>query len=222
MPWPAKDPETVADYRYDVALDAGDTLDAISATKLTGSVVIDSQTSNATGVTVWLSGGSDGETAVFRVAWTTTGGRTFDDIITLAVVANEIGTDVTEFLTRYPAFSSVAGGTIAYWLRDAERTVTDRWREDDQAPARMALAAHNMAAGGLLPQTGAAAIPAGVTRFRSASMDVGLSEAAANRALKGGYGSTVYGQEFAVMERRNLGAPRLVGACHPRFSPCAA
>ena len=50
-----------------------------------------------------------------------------------------------------------------------------------------------------------------MTRFRSASMDVAVSEAAANRSLDTGYGSTRYGAEFAKLLRRHSGGPRLVG-----------
>lgn len=113
--------------------------------------------------------------------------------------------------TRYPAFTPVPDATIDYWIADAGRMVDASWFEADQKPAALSLAAHNMALSGVLPKTGAASLPAGVTRFRSASMDVGLSDAAANRALTGGYAATPYGQEFAVMLRRNRGGPRLVG-----------
>jgi hypothetical protein len=117
---------------------------------------------------------------------------------------------VVEFRIRYPAFTAVGDETVAYWLTDSLRIVTADWGSD-AIPAQMAFAAHEMSSRGVLPAVGASAIPAGVTRFRSASMDVAISEAAANRGLAGGYSTTVYGQEFAIFLRRNRGGPRLVG-----------
>jgi len=118
---------------------------------------------------------------------------------------------------RYDAFQNVTDERIQYWLTDAGRIVTADWGEDYE-PGTLALAAHNMAINRVPGMTldATSQIPAGVTRFRSASMDVGLSEAAANRTLSGGYSSTSYGAEFAVMLRRHCGGPRLVGYVEPR------
>lgn len=219
--WSAKDPEAVADYRYNVPLDEGDALSSITVTKLSGDVTLQTQADDATGVTVWLSGGTDGETAVFRVEWSTTGGRTFDDIVTLPVAANEI-TDLeltgyakpspAHLIARYPAFASVAIGTIRMWLTDAERFVDESWPEGDYAAALMSYAAHSMALLGLGASSGAAAIPAGVTRFRSGAMDVSISESAASAQANGGLDATVYGREFKLLRRRNFGGPRVIAA----------
>jgi len=113
---------------------------------------------------------------------------------------------------RYPAFATVADATIQVWLTDAERFVDESWAEADYAPAIMALAAHNMALLGLEVTTGAGSLPAGVTRFKSGTMDVTLSEAAASAASKGGYASTVYGREFQLLLRRNFSGPSVVAA----------
>lgn len=216
--WPTKDPETVADYRFNVPLDDGDTLATVALTKLSGSVTIDSTASDEAGITAWLSGGTDGETAVFRAAWTTAGGRTFDDIITLPVQANETaaltGYDMpgpAHLIARYPAFAAVPVATIRSWLSDATRIVTESWAEGDFAPGIMALAAHNMTLQGL-GASGAANLPAGVTRFRSGAMDISVSETAANARNSGSYAATAYGWEFQIMLRRNVGTMRLVAA----------
>ncbi|MFS0771041.1 DUF4054 domain-containing protein [Sphingomonas sp. 1P08PE] len=113
---------------------------------------------------------------------------------------------------RYSAFVAVADNTIGYWLTDALRIVTPAWGED-AIPGQIALAAHNMALDGVtgIAKTAADQLPAGVTRFRSASLDVAVSEAAANRSITGGYSATLYGREFAVMLHRNSGGPLLVG-----------
>lgn len=222
--WPTKDPESVLDFEYTIPLDEGDTVQSSTFEKLSGSVVIDSQNRVDAEWTVVLSGGTDGETNVFRVAWVTTGGRTLDDIITLAVAANELTELVltgyvkptaAHLIARYPAFAAVDVGTIRTWLVDAERFVDESWAERDYAAALMALAAHNMALAGLGAATGAGAMPAGVTRFKSGSMDVTISEAAAGAAARGGYGATVYGREFQIILRRNFAGPRVIAAGVP-------
>lgn len=116
---------------------------------------------------------------------------------------------------RYPAFSTVNDGTINYWLTDAARIVTAAWGSD-QEPGTLALAAHSMALtpGVLAGGSGATNFPAGVTSFKSGTVSLTFSDAAAAQASTGGYGSTVYGREFEVMLRRNAGGPMLVG------SPC--
>ena len=117
---------------------------------------------------------------------------------------------------RYPAFRNVETATIVYWLNDADRFVNDSWGTDAD-PARLAYAAHQMSLAGTpgIAAGATAQIPAGVTKFKSASLDVSVSDAAANRAISGGWAATVYGADFAVMLRRNTGGPRLVGYVEP-------
>lgn len=111
---------------------------------------------------------------------------------------------------RYTAFADVADETVQLWLTDAESFVDQSWIEADYAPALMALAAHNMALEGLGASSGAAALPAGVTRFRSGAMDVTVSEKAANEKASGGYQATRYGQAYARLLRKNHGGPRVI------------
>ncbi|RYD24765.1 MAG: DUF4054 domain-containing protein [Lysobacteraceae bacterium] len=117
---------------------------------------------------------------------------------------------------RYAAFENVTDDRIQYWLTDAGRIVTADWGEDYE-PATLALAAYHMSANRIPGMTLDASeqLPAGVTAFRSASMNVSVSDAAANRAVIGGYSSNVYGLEFLSMLRRNRGGPRLVGYVEP-------
>ena len=123
---------------------------------------------------------------------------------------------VAAFRMRYPAFAAVDAGTIVYWLKDADRFVNDSWG-DDADVGRIEYAAHNMIESGVpgIARSGVEQIPNGVTRFRSASMDIVISEAAANRAVSGGYASTLPGQRFAALLRRHNGGPRLVGYVEP-------
>lgn len=212
--WPPKTPDAVLDYLYTIPLDEGDSVTSYTVTKLTGSVTKDTDSRDEADVTVKLSGGTDGEFNIFQIAWTTAGGRTDDSIATIAVVAvSAYEPAIAEFLIRYPAFASVPTATIAYWLRDADVVVTDSWIEADISPARMALAAHNMALLGLDKASGAVGNLAamGVTGFKSASMSVNFDADTIKRANSGSYSSTKYGQMFLPYLRRNVGGPRLVG-----------
>lgn len=119
--------------------------------------------------------------------------------------------DAAELKLRYPAFAAVDDATVEYWLTDARLIVTDSWFENDRAPAEMALAAHNMALGGLGTAGGAVGDLAamGVTSFRSASMSVSFDADSVRRSGNGGYGSTRYGVAFLPYLRRNRGGPFL-------------
>jgi hypothetical protein len=229
--WPPKDPDAVYDYTYRIPLDPADSIAPGQATitKLSGDVVLDNPggTLAATPdtvdgvygqvITAWLSGGTDGETALFQVTWTTVGTRHDDGLIQLPVVSSEIddllltgyAKPLPGHLTaRYPAFAAVATSTIRAWLTDAERFVTTAWAEGDYAAGLMSLAAHNMALAGL--GTDAAAlvgVPAGITRMKSGSLELGFTDQAANARMAGGYDSTRYGAEYALLLRRNRGGP---------------
>lgn len=211
----AKDPQEVLDYPWPVPLDTGDAVATFVAVRLSGDVVLDSYSESGGIGTIWLSGGTDGTASVFTLTATTTSGRTFETTIIISVVEASSAL-IAEFLMRYPAFASVSISTIAYWLTDAEVTVTDSWITADISPARMALAAHNMAMLGLDRPTNDAVgslAQMGVTGFRSASMSVNLDAETIRNANSGGYSSTKYGQQFLPYLRRNVGGPRLVG-CH--------
>jgi hypothetical protein len=208
----AKDPQEVLDYPWKIPLDAGDSVSSFTAAKISGDVVLDSYAeADGTG-TIWLSGGTDGTASVFTLTAVTSGGRTFETTVIVNVVDSSSAL-VAEFLMRYPAFASVGVSQIAYWLKDAETTVTDSWIEADISPARMALAAHNLALSGAGSAGGAVGALAamGVTSFKSASMSVNFAEGAVIRSGSGGYSSTKYGVQFLTYLRRNVGGPRLVG-----------
>jgi hypothetical protein len=225
--WAAKDPDAVLDYVYRIALDAGDSVATHSLAVLSGTVSIDSESIAAApdttdegygqDVTVWLSGGAAGETAVFRIAWITTDTRENDDVITLPVIESDIVPLVltgyakpapADLLTRYPAFADVPVATIAYWLADAERYVTDAWTEGDYAAGLMALAAHNMALAGYGTEAAAlSGIPNGVSRFKSGALEVNFTDAAANARVGGDLTSTRYGVEYQSLLARNRGGP---------------
>lgn len=235
--WNNKDPAAVVDYVYRIPLDAGDSVASIASVtffSLSGTVVIQSKslaaspntTSEGYGqdLTVWLSGGVDGETDVFKVTWTTAQTRTNDDIVTLNVAnvqlpalslttwANPLPGHLSQ---RYPAFANVAFSTIQYWLTDAQRFVTTSWRASDYPFGIMALAAHNMAIRGLVSDGAAAQVPGGVNRFKMGPMEFELTKEAANAKLGGDLTSTVYGLEYQTLLNANLGGPRIADSGYP-------
>lgn len=117
--------------------------------------------------------------------------------------------------TRYAIFTAVADATVQLFLDDALPYVTTFGDEADRG--QMLLAAHMMVQADTvgIVKDATSEIPAGVTRFRSASMDVAISETAANRSMASGYASTWFGEEFAKLQRRYFGGPRLVGYVEP-------
>lgn len=226
--WCSKDPDAVLDYLYTIPLDAGDSIASGDYTfeKVSGDVAIDSESlaaapnTNADGLygqelIAWLSGGTDGETNVFRVTWTTDAGRTDDDIITLAIAESDpiILTGYAKpgsqhLIMRYPAFAAVPVATIRYWLVDAERSVDQSWIEGDYAAGIMALAAHNMALAGIGADSSVLVdIPAGITRMKSGSLELGFTDVAANARMAGSLMATRYGQEYALLLKRSRGGP---------------
>lgn len=198
--WPAKDPAEVLDYSWEPGLDEGDAITTTSATTGSG-VTINSDSNTASKVTLWLSGGIDGETATFTLSVTTAGGRMFREVAVLPVFdrASEL---LALFRLRYGAFSSVADGSIGYWLADAARLVGETWRDGDRDPARLAWAAHMLAESGVL----AGAIPAGVTSFRSGAFSATVDASIASLT---GLQGTIYGREFLALRRASFAGPRL-------------
>ncbi|WP_447724622.1 DUF4054 domain-containing protein [Sphingomonas koreensis] len=117
---------------------------------------------------------------------------------------------VAEFRERFPAFAAVPDARVQYWL-DHHDPVTTDWIEGDYQNAILELTAHNLVVNDEVPGSGQSGDMAGVTRFRSASMDVSFSEKAANAGLDGEYDATKYGQRFKIYLRRSMAGPRLVG-----------
>lgn len=213
--WPPKTPDAVLDYLYDIPLDEGDSVSSYVFTRLSGTIVTDSEARDEDKVTVTLSGGEHLETSVFKLSWVTSAGREDDTIITLAVLAlEELEPTIAALRARYPAFTSVADATIAYWLKDAGRTVTDAWDPIEYEPALLSLAAHNMALLGLDKPAGDAVgslAAMGVSSFKSASMSVNFDADTIKNANSGSFSSTKYGQLFLPYLRRFGGGVRLVG-----------
>jgi len=109
-----------------------------------------------------------------------------------------------DFQARYPDLASTLEATFDYWLADAARFVGETWSEADYGPAKIAYAAHHIA----LSST--SAIPQGVSRFKSGTVDIGLTDAQASAT---GFSATRYGRDFNALMRRNFAGPRI----YPRF-----
>lgn len=115
------------------------------------------------------------------------------------------------FKVLFPAFATLTDEPYDAWATKAERQVGERYG-DDQQDATEFLTAHLLATNGIGISSAAATIAAtGATRFKSGTFDATISESVVSQRVKGGYQSTQYGQQFAAIQRRLFGGPRLVG-----------
>jgi hypothetical protein len=199
--WPAKDPAEVLDYTWQPPLDTGDTIASHTATVGSGAIVKDSSSHSDTSVTMWASGGTDGENSTVTLSVVTTAGRAFREVAVLPVF-DRASNMLALFRLRYPGFAAVTDGAIGFWMADAAINVSDGWPADHRDTARLALAAHNLALSG----QGKGAIPAGVTSFKSGTFSATVSDSAASRT---GLSATPYGREYLALMRRYFGGPRL-------------
>lgn len=111
---------------------------------------------------------------------------------------------IADLKARYPAFDAVDDAIIQYWLDDSARYVDTRWSEADYPVGRILVAAHHMAAMGMGDD---AALPKGVTDFRSGTFSASQTGEAANSS---GFAATRYGEEYLSLLRRNIGGMRIV------------
>lgn len=126
-----------------------------------------------------------------------------------------------EMKLRYPSFADVADDTITYWITDAQRFVDTSWAEGDYAPALLSLAAHNMTLAGIgADGASLSSVPAGITRMKSGSLELGFTDDAANARMSGSFGATRYGQEFIALRLKNRGGPRVSDTgVLPQYAP---
>lgn len=100
----------------------------------------------------------------------------------------------------YPEFAPVADATVDAWIaRVNGRDVDTSWREADFAWGIEAAAAHRMALGGVLGAAmgqAAAFAAAGVTGFKSGTVDITLDADTVKRIAAGGWESTRYGLDY--------------------------
>lgn len=213
--WPAKDPNAVLDFVYDIPLDEGDSVVSYDLALTEGDVVIDSESRDGARVTVWLSGGTVGTANLFAISWVTAAGREDDDTISLAIrddTAADGYVDATaaDLKAAYPRFADVTDSVVEFWLERARRSVDTSWTQDDYAMGQMLLAAHLMTLEGIGSGTEAELNAQGMGDFdsvRSGSFSFTRgknSSGAASGTLK----STGYGRQFYALARANRGGAR--------------
>lgn len=112
-----------------------------------------------------------------------------------------------KFQALYPQFATLTGQAYEAWAEKVERTVTDRYG-DDQQDATELLIAHYLTLNGVGTGTAGKMALDGATSFESGDFKVQLAHDDRGRQ---GYGSTVYGRQFIAIQRRLFGGPRLVG-----------
>jgi len=124
---------------------------------------------------------------------------------------------VEQFRVKFPTFSGVGNPTISAAIDEASASVDQSWIEADYQPAILYLAAHIMAADGVLfDGLGAAGgmIAAGqVSEAKVGDAMVKLGGAGSGSGGGGsssGYSSTPYGQRYLQLLRRNQPAIALV------------
>ncbi|WP_377838710.1 DUF4054 domain-containing protein [Bosea sp. UC22_33] len=124
---------------------------------------------------------------------------------------------VDQFRVKFPTFSGVGNPTIQAAIDEASASVDQSWIEADYPPAILYLAAHIMAADGVLYDgLGAAGgmIAAGqVSEAKVGDAMVklgGASGGAGGGGSASGYASTPYGQRYLSLLRRNQPAIALV------------
>lgn len=124
---------------------------------------------------------------------------------------------VSTFKARFPEFASVEDATIEVVLAEAIGTVGEDWIERDRTPGVLYLTAHLLAVQGVGVSVGTGSGGAAVTgAIKSMSVgDVSLSfGGVAGSPSTGGaldiYRSTVYGQQYLSLLRRNFPAVAVV------------
>lgn len=115
------------------------------------------------------------------------------------------------FKAQFPAFSTLTEDPYAAWATKAEGRVGESYG-DEQQDATELLTAHLLAINGVGLAAGTGTLAAtGATSFKSGTFSATLSDAVVAQRAKGGYQATVWGQQFAEIQRRLFGGPRLVG-----------
>ena len=122
--WPAKDPDEVFDYSWDVPLDAGDTISGTpTRTAIAGTVNVEAPTVNGARITSYISGGASGETAVIEMTCQTAGGRTFQETFVLPIKDSATAPTDAENLRADIIALEAAQMSLA-----SGKMVTDVWR----------------------------------------------------------------------------------------------
>ena len=114
------------------------------------------------------------------------------------------------FKAAYPAFSTLTQEPYDIWAGKAESRVGPAYG-DSQQDATELLTAHFLAMQGIGMGASGTLTATGATSFKSGTFSASISDSIVSQRAKGGYGATFWGQEFAAIQKRLFGLPRLVG-----------
>ena len=117
---------------------------------------------------------------------------------------------LADFQALYP-FPALTEAPYAAWATKAETRVGENYG-DEQQDATELLTAHLLAMNGVGVSSAAATLATtGATSFKSGSFSATISESVVSKRAKGDLRSTIWGDQFADIQRRLFGGPLLVG-----------
>lgn len=223
--WSPKDPDEVINYElpWGDELQTGDTIATSEwPPELIDGVVLDATTISDDDLSTYarVSGGVDGTTATLINRVTTANGETLELLVLLPIVATEavaLGEYETprprDLVARYPAFHAVPYDTIQIYINDALTVVDTTWLAADYPLAIIAFAAHNMTLIGLGEMSQAQQhARGGVSSIRDGAFSVSFNDKCVQGLNDGSLKSTVYGQTYRNLLRRNKAGPRVIGS----------
>lgn len=120
------------------------------------------------------------------------------------------------FKARYPEFAPVSDALIQLVLQEAFDEVGDTWLERDRARAQMLLTAHKLTMEGEpgRSETGQGSAGTGfIKRDKVGDVETEFAtpaSASGSSSSYGGYGGTIYGQEFWILLKKNFPSPLVV------------
>ncbi|AGC35706.1 virion structural protein [Rhizobium phage RHEph06] len=118
-----------------------------------------------------------------------------------------------EFKIRFPQFASVDDATVQMILDEAVAEVGETWIEAYRTPGVLYLAAHLLASQGLGYSAGGggAAVTGAVKRRKVGDVETEFAGVAGGSSGDlSGYGTTVFGQQFLRLQRKNFPAVAVV------------
>lgn len=124
---------------------------------------------------------------------------------------------VADIKTHFPQFAAVSDAVIQYDIDLTTSVVDESWFETDYTRARELLTAHYLTLDGQGTSTDAEMAGqglSGVTRLKSASLDVSFSASAADTNSGSEYDTTSFGRRFLTLLRKNKGGPRIAAGGH--------
>lgn len=120
---------------------------------------------------------------------------------------------VVEFKVRFPVFTGIADATVQMILDEATVEVGPTWIEAYRTPGVLYLAAHLLASQGLgySAGSGGAAVTGAIKRRKVGDVETEFAGAAAGGSGDASnYSSTVYGQQYLRLLRKNFPAVAVV------------